>query len=156
EDDRALAATLARAVEQIGYVCRSVHDGNAALQAVANQRPDAVLLDLLLPRKDGRAVLETLQQAEATRGVPGIVMSGGFRGRAQQAALVKAGARVFLEKPFAIADLKEALLRCAGPPQREEPAAEVEEAEGTDLSAVCVADVIWSAMAERFAGALHF
>ena len=49
EDDRQLAETLVRAVEQMGYVCRTVHDGNAALDAVAKQRPAGILLDLSGP-----------------------------------------------------------------------------------------------------------
>lgn len=158
EDDRQLAATLARAVEQMGYACRTVHDGSAALEAIAKQRPAGILLDLLLPKKDGRAVLEALQAAEATRGIPVIVMSGVFRGRDQQAAMQKAGARVFLEKPFSIQALEQALLANLGRPRREEPEAQAEQAapDQIDLTRVCVADAIWSAMSERFSGALHF
>ena len=63
--------------------------------------------------------------------------------------------RAFLEKPFAIADLQQALLRSVGRPRREEAVSE-QTAAGDDLASVCVADVLWSAMAERFAGALHF
>ena len=80
EDDRALARTLARALEQGGYNCRQAHDGNAALEAVAKARPDLVLIDLLLPKKDGNSVIAMLQAAEATRAIPLIAMSGVFRG----------------------------------------------------------------------------
>jgi CheY-like chemotaxis protein/curved DNA-binding protein CbpA len=134
-----------------------VHDGSAALEAVSKRRPDGILLDLLLPKKDGRVVLETLQNAEATRAIPVIVMSGVFRGRDQQAAMQKAGARAFLEKPFPLAELQRLLTSAVGRPRQEEPAAAEEPGgERTDLALVCVADVLWSAMAERFAGALHF
>jgi CheY-like chemotaxis protein/tetratricopeptide (TPR) repeat protein len=158
EDDRQLAATLVRAVEQVGYTCRAVHDGNAALEAVGKQRPAGILLDLLLPKKDGRAVLEALQAAEATRSIPVIVMSGVFRGRDQQAAMQKAGARAFLEKPFSMQALQQALLASLGRPRREEAGESVEQQapDQIDLTRVCVADVIWRAIAERFSGALHF
>jgi CheY-like chemotaxis protein/DnaJ-domain-containing protein 1 len=155
EDDRQLAATLVRAVEKMGYAARAVHDGSAALEAVGQARPDGIVLDLLLPRKDGRAVLEALQRTEATRAIPVIAMSGVFRGREQQQALVAAGARAFLEKPFPAAALQAALAQFVGAPKREEAAAAA-PVSGTDLAQSCVADVIWSVLSERFDGALHF
>jgi CheY-like chemotaxis protein len=157
EDDRSLAAALSRAIEQMGYVCRSVHDGAAALAEIARQRPDAILLDLLLPRKDGRAVLEALAREDATRAIPVIAMSGVFRGRDVQAGLLKAGARAFLEKPFSMGDLQQALLQHAGRPRRPETPVQVQDDDSrADLSRVCAADVLWSAMSERFCGALNF
>jgi CheY-like chemotaxis protein/curved DNA-binding protein CbpA len=156
EDDRSLAAALSRAIEQMGYVCAVVHDGTAALAEVERKRPDAILLDLLLPKKDGRGVLEALARDDRTRAIPVIAMSGVFRGRDMQAALLKSGARAFLEKPFSMGDLQQALLQHAGRPRREAPA-QVDEVDArADLARVCAADVLWCAMSERFSGALNF
>jgi len=93
EDDRALARVLARALEQAGYSCRQAHDGNAALGEVAKATPDLMLVDLLLPKKDGQAVMSTLQAAEATRRIPIIAMSGVFRGVDALRSVLAAGAR---------------------------------------------------------------
>jgi DNA-binding response OmpR family regulator/tetratricopeptide (TPR) repeat protein len=154
EDDRQLAASLVRALEKLGYACRQVHDGAAALEAVGQARPDGILLDLLLPKKDGHSVLQTLQLGDATREIPVIAMSGVFRGRDQQAALQKAGAKAFLEKPFSVKDLQATLHRLVGRPEVEE----VFESDGEqiDLALEAAPSVIWKAMAERFTGALHF
>ncbi len=154
EDDRSLATSLAKALEKLGYACRQVHDGAAALQAISEAPPDAILLDLLLPKKDGHVVLETLQLSDATSSIPVIAMSGVFRGHDQETVLERAGARAFLPKPFSVADLKASLHRIVGPPRRE--VSVDESVERVDLSVECAASVIWRAMAERFTGALNF
>jgi CheY-like chemotaxis protein len=50
-------------------------DGRAALTAIAERRPDLVLLDLRLPELDGRAVLERLAADESLRAVPVVVLT---------------------------------------------------------------------------------
>jgi CheY-like chemotaxis protein len=50
-------------------------DGHEALEAIAGQRPDVVLLDLLMPRLDGFAVLEHLRQHPQYRQLPVIVFT---------------------------------------------------------------------------------
>jgi CheY-like chemotaxis protein/Flp pilus assembly protein TadD len=174
EDDRPLAAALARSVEQMGYVCRQAHDGASALQAVAAAAPDVVLLDLLLPRKDGRAVLQTLQSNDATRALPVIAMSGVFRGREHEQRTLEAGARALLEKPFPTERLEALLRELIGRPRagtvptrtppapaRTPPAAAADEppaeaADALDLCLVPAPEVLWQAVAQGFEGALHF
>ena len=75
-----------------------------------------------------------------------------------QAAMQKAGARAFLEKPFAIQALQQALLANVGRPRpaEAEEAPEQQAPDQIDLTRTCVADVIWSAMSQRFSGVLHF
>ena len=50
-------------------------DGQEALEALAKQRPDVILLDLLMPRLDGFGVLEYLRQEPRTRDLPVIVLT---------------------------------------------------------------------------------
>ncbi len=168
EDDRALAKSLVRTVEENGYACEVAYDGVSALEQVKAQAPDLVLLDLLLPKKDGRAVLAALQASGATSEIPVIAMSGVFRGRKTGHELQEAGAQGFLEKPFRTPDLMAHLHALIGPAE-EAPAAGAAGAAGvaaTDAEAASgdavsletrpVAEVIWQAMDARFSGALQF
>ena len=153
EDNRELARSLGRALEQAGYGCRQVHDGIAALEAVGKAAPDLILIDLLLPRKDGQSVIATLNAAEATRGIPIIAMSGVFRGADPAKSVVAAGARAFLEKPFEIKVLIDRVSRLIG-----KPVAATAEApkNALDLAQTPAIEVLWSAMQIRTTGAVHF
>ncbi len=156
EDDRALARKLVRIVEQAGYSTRLAHDGEAAMRAVANAAPDLVLLDLLIPKKDGRTVLTLLQSAGATRGIPVLAMSGIFRGRENARELTLAGAVGFLEKPFSQGDLLSELRKLLGPPKQAEATGSEEGGQGVSLAKRSVAELLWEAMQQGLSGAVHF
>lgn len=151
EDDRALAASLRRAVEGAGYACLIAADGLTALERARDSRPDLILLDLLLPKRDGRGVLAELQRGEDTRAIPVIGMSGVFRGPAHRRELQDAGAQGFLEKPFAAKDLVAHLHAVIGP-----PAADPARGDRVSLAEVAVAEVMWRAMQSGFTGAVQF
>jgi CheY-like chemotaxis protein len=150
EDDRELARSLVRTLEARDYRTRQVHDGEAALKEVVRQAPDLVLLDLLLPKKDGRAILTTLQASTATQQIPVIVMTGIFRGRDHGRELLSAGAKAFLEKPFTVSELMSLLRELLG--SSEEP----EKPDRIQLADRPTAEVLWEVMQERFCGAVHF
>ena len=152
EDDRELARTLARALEERGYQTQLAYDGDDALRAVGRQPPDLILLDLLLPRRDGRAVLSTLQQAEATRAIPVVAMSGVLRRRDHERDILAAGARVFLSKPFSLADLLQTLERLLGLRGRTGP----QQLERFELAQKPVAETLFEAASVGFTGAIHF
>ena len=153
EDDRALAKLLVRAVEEAGYECKCFADGQAALDEIREGRPDLVLLDILLPRKDGRAVLAEMQASSELSGIPVLVMSGVFRGRATEREFQDAGAEGFLEKPFNTRDLIANVHALIGQPTSEAAAA---PAEKVSLADVPAAEVLWGAMREDFTGAVQF
>lgn len=153
EDDRALARTLARALEQAGYSCRQAHDGIAALGEVAKALPDLMLIDLLLPKKDGQSVINTLQAAEATRKIPIVAMSGVFRGADPMRSVLSAGARAFMEKPIETHTLIDHVSKLIGKPTPPELAA---PADTVDLGKEPAIEVLWSAMRAKTTGAVHF
>ncbi|MFI5317049.1 MAG: response regulator [Myxococcota bacterium] len=153
EDDRALARNLARALEQSGYSCRQAHDGIAALSEVGKAAPDLILVDLLLPKKDGQAVIATLQAADATRTIPIIAMSGVFRGADPMKSVIAAGAKSFLEKPIESQTLVDHVSRLIGKPTPPDLAA---PADTVDLASEPPIEVLWSAMRAKTTGAVHF
>jgi CheY-like chemotaxis protein/DnaJ-domain-containing protein 1 len=149
EDDRPLAELLARALKLAGYRARVVHDGDAALEQLGRSKPALVLLDILLPRRDGRSVLAEIREREATRDLPVIAMSGVLRRPKQAHDLEEAGANAFLAKPFqgsALVGLVETFL---GPPDSG-------RREGISLTRTSTAEVMWGAMQRGLSGALHF
>jgi CheY-like chemotaxis protein/curved DNA-binding protein CbpA len=154
EDDRALARKLARVIEAAGYRPRMVHDGEAAMRELAKAAPDLVLLDLLLPKKDGRTILTILKSAESTSGIPVLVMSGIFRGRDHAREFEQAGAAGFLEKPFSSKELASRLQALLGPPK--DTGRSDEPAERVSLADQPVAEVLWGAMQKGLSGAVHF
>jgi CheY-like chemotaxis protein/anti-sigma regulatory factor (Ser/Thr protein kinase) len=83
---------------------RTCANGEEALAAVAEERPDVVLTDVMMPRVDGFELLRRLRADEATRDVPVIMLTA----RAGQEAAVEgfaAGVDDYLAKPFQAAEL---------------------------------------------------
>ena len=115
EDDRAVREALVRALTLEGYGVRAVSDGAAALEAVRQQLPDALLLDIMMPVLDGLTVCRVLR-AERNR-VP-ILMLTARTETGDRVAGLDAGADDYLPKPYALDELLarvRALLRRAQP-----------------------------------------
>ena len=93
-----------------GYRYVEATDGEAAISACRTERPDLVLLDVMLPGASGLEVLQTLRRDRGLRDVPVIVVSA-WQSPDDQAAAATAGADDFLGKPFELEDLTEAVSR---------------------------------------------
>ncbi|HET9450037.1 MAG TPA: response regulator, partial [Aggregicoccus sp.] len=105
-DDDALTCALLRDLcAALGHRVDVASDGDEALAHVAAQRPDLVLLDLMMPRRDGFAVLQALRAAEATRALPVIVLTamGDMDGKIRGMEL---GADDYVTKPFKLTELQ--------------------------------------------------
>src|SRR5206468_4861196 len=73
DDDSGISESLGRALRREGYTIASAADGEAALAAVAERQPDAIVLDVSMPRLDGLSVCRRLR-AEGNR-VPILVLT---------------------------------------------------------------------------------
>ena len=76
EDDPALRELYRSSLRVAGYAVVAVSDGIDALRRVEREPPDAVVLDLGLPRLNGRDVQRELKSAPDTRHIPIVVVSG--------------------------------------------------------------------------------
>ena len=102
EDDAMLGTALRVALRDASYAVDWVQDGAAALDALAGQAFDFVLLDLGLPRRDGLDVLRALRgRGDAT---PVLVLTA-RDGVEQRIEGLDAGADDYLGKPFAVGEL---------------------------------------------------
>jgi DNA-binding response OmpR family regulator len=99
EDDRALREVTAMHLQGAGYVVEAVGDGNLALEACALARPDAVVLDLMLPGRSGLEVCRELRARYTPS--PGVVMVTAKGSEADMVIGLDAGADDYVVKPFA-------------------------------------------------------
>ena len=76
EDDRAANEILVENVCKQGYMPISVFDGDIAIQAAREKRPDLILLDINLPSARGELVYTALKNLKGTSGIPIIIVSG--------------------------------------------------------------------------------
>jgi CheY-like chemotaxis protein len=98
DDDLDLRGVLASVLREDGYEVREAADGAAAMTALAFERPDLILLDLMMPNGNGWSVLETLRADRARSNIPVVVISA-------YASSVPTGARTLLQKPVRREDL---------------------------------------------------
>jgi PAS domain S-box-containing protein len=75
DDDPQVVDLIRQLLEGEPYEIIAVADGEAALEVISRWRPDAILLDLLMPRMDGFALIEQLEQAPLPQQIPVIVLT---------------------------------------------------------------------------------
>jgi len=101
EDDRRIAALVAKNLEAAGYRCRQVHEGTGVAGLVAETRPALVVLDLMLPGVDG---LEITRRVRRESDVPILMLTA----RAEEGDKIlgfELGADDYLTKPFSPREL---------------------------------------------------
>lgn len=116
EDDRGVRQAVERALRFEGYTVTTATDGSEALEAVQDDPPDAIILDVMMPHVDGLAVCRRLR-AHGDR-TP-ILMLTARHEVSDRVAGLDAGADDYLVKPFALEELLarlRALLRRVEPP----------------------------------------
>ena len=75
EDEPTLQKTFKEILEKEGYQLISAFDGENGLVLAKKEKPDLILLDLILPKKDGFEVLKELKSDEETKEIPVIVLT---------------------------------------------------------------------------------
>lgn len=108
DDDDQIQIMLRIALESAGYETRAATTGQEAIRLAASIAPEAILLDLGLPDRDGKEVLKAIR---AFSDVPVIILSARDR-EAEKVEALDLGADDYLEKPFGISELQ-ARLRAA-------------------------------------------
>lgn len=104
DDDEDILALVRATIERSGHEVMAVRDGAAALSAMAERRPDLVVLDIAMPELDGLEVLRRLRADDETRDLPVILLTA----QAQAADVERGfatGASAYVRKPFSPRDL---------------------------------------------------
>src|SRR6202050_4324299 len=117
DDEPTIAEVVSRYLERAGYRTRIASDGAQALEAASDQRPDLVVLDLMLPRIDGLEVMRRLREHDRDR-IAVILLTA--KGEESDRVIgLRLGADDYVVKPFSPAELVapvDGVLRRGGPP----------------------------------------
>lgn len=113
DDDLDIVDTMRDILEEEGHVVRCAHNGNDALAAVFDERPDVVLLDLDMPGSDGRTFLREIARHRSFDDLVVVVLSG-----APDAHTLS---REAISKPLRLDTLIELIDRVAKRPSHGEP-----------------------------------
>lgn len=116
DDEPQLRDAVSRALRMEGYTVEIATDGPAGLAVLAAERPDLVVLDVMLPRMDGLEVCRRMRRGGDTTPV---LMLTALDSVGDRVAGLDAGADDYLVKPFALEELfarVRALLRRTSPP----------------------------------------
>jgi two-component system phosphate regulon response regulator PhoB len=104
EDERDIAALVAYHLTREGYRVRTAAGGREALEATQHERPDLVVLDLMLPGLSGQEVLAELKGRPETADVPVVVLTA-RREEADRIRGLELGADDYVTKPFSPQEL---------------------------------------------------
>jgi Response regulators consisting of a CheY-like receiver domain and a winged-helix DNA-binding domain len=99
DDERHIVRLIQVNLERQGYNVVTAHDGKEALEKVASEKPDLVVLDVMMPYMDGFEVLRNLRRDPATAELPVIMLTA----KAQDQDVFRGwqeGVDMYLTKPF--------------------------------------------------------
>jgi two-component system nitrogen regulation response regulator NtrX len=112
DDEEDLVSLIAKRIRNQGYDVQSYLEGEKALQAFQESKPDVVLLDIWLPDISGIDIFKKLKENERTRDIPVLFFSADL---AQEEFCVKVlGARGFIMKPYNTKKLIETISQIVG------------------------------------------
>jgi two-component system OmpR family response regulator len=102
EDDQTIADFVGRGLREAGFAVDHASDGEEGLEAALQQPYDVAIVDLMLPKRDGLAVIDALRRAKRT--TPVLILSA-RRSVDDRVRGLQAGGDDYLTKPFAFAEL---------------------------------------------------
>jgi DNA-binding response OmpR family regulator len=99
DDDPVIQKLLEVNFAMEGYQVETASDGAEALAAIASQRPDVVVLDVMMPKVDGIEVVRRMKADATTASVPVLLLSARAQAKDVSDGL-EAGADAYMTKPF--------------------------------------------------------
>lgn len=104
DDEQNIVISLEFLLKREGFEVLVAADGDAALQMVAEHHPDLVLLDVMMPKRNGYEVCQRMRERPDWRGIKIIMLSA--KGRDVEVSKgVSLGADLYVTKPFSNAEL---------------------------------------------------
>lgn len=99
DDDKSIVKVLASYLEQAGYRVLAAHDGETALHMVRRERPELVILDLMMPKRDGWEVTQIIRADKGLATTPIIMLTARFE-ETDKIIGLELGADDYVTKPF--------------------------------------------------------
>ncbi|MGH2473527.1 MAG: response regulator transcription factor [Candidatus Limnocylindria bacterium] len=104
EDDPALGDVMVTALKDDGLDAKLAHDGDEAMRDVDDLSPSVMVLDLMMPKRDGFSILRELRADGRILNIPVIVVTAIF-GMSERLYATELGAADYVTKPFELDDL---------------------------------------------------
>jgi two-component system, OmpR family, alkaline phosphatase synthesis response regulator PhoP len=105
DDDRMFRKAAETTLRRQGYAVVTASDGEEALQLIRSERPDIIVLDLIMPKLQGFDVLQVLKQDSVTTAIPVIVLSSLTQEQDKQEALDLGAVAYFNKATFSLGEL---------------------------------------------------
>lgn len=122
DDDNTIRDIEVYTLTQTGFEAKGFSDGNSMLEALKNQKPDLIVLDIMLPGKDGVDVLKEIRSNTETCKIP-VIMATAKGTEIDKIQGLDMGADDYLVKPFGVMEMvsriKAVLRRCQCPDKDE-------------------------------------
>ncbi len=106
EDEPNIVLSLEFLMKQAGYTVHVVNDGEQALRAVEKSPPDLILLDVMIPKRDGYDVCQTIRANPDWKNIRIIMLTAKGREAEKEKGLAL-GADDYITKPFSTRELTE-------------------------------------------------
>ena len=113
EDEPNIALSLQFIMNKAGFNVRVAEDGNLAILEIKKETPDVILLDIMLAKRDGFSVLETIKKNPKWSNIKVIVLTAKSRDEDKQRAL-NLGADDYITKPFSSRQLVDRVIDLLG------------------------------------------
>jgi DNA-binding response OmpR family regulator len=113
DDEPNIVVSLEFLLEKEGYDVRVERDGEAALKAVAERRPDLILLDVMIPKRDGYDICQAIRTTPEWSGIRIIMLTAKGREVEREKGLAL-GADEYMTKPFSTRELIERIRHYVG------------------------------------------
>jgi DNA-binding response OmpR family regulator len=112
EDDPNIVESLSFVLNRDGFEVSAALDGEAALRRLRSDPPDVMILDVMLPKRNGFELLKLVKSDPALRALPVIVLTA--KGQPQDRRMAESlGAESFMTKPFSNTEVVQAVRRLA-------------------------------------------
>jgi two-component system, OmpR family, response regulator MprA len=104
EDDPSVRTLLEKSLRAKGYVIFSADDGLSGLTALEDERPDLIIVDIMMPRLDGMTFVKAVKGNDRTRSIPIIFLTAKNDPKTMIEG-INIGARFYVTKPFQMDEL---------------------------------------------------
>jgi DNA-binding response OmpR family regulator len=113
DDDRLLLRLVELNLSKLGIKVILADSGQEALRLAQKERPDVILLDIMMPRMDGYEVIRQLKASEETSAIP-VIMLTAKSNLLDRSRCREMGAVDYITKPFRLEELRNAVSRIIG------------------------------------------
>jgi two-component system alkaline phosphatase synthesis response regulator PhoP len=107
DDETLIRLTVGRMLDK-DYIVLEATNGEEAVEIAKGQKPDLILMDLIMPKMDGYTACSEIKADQATRGIPVVILTG-VRHELNKKFAMEMGAEGYVTKPFNIQELRDVI-----------------------------------------------